>query len=242
MWKYQSFPADMQLFLLDFKIDCHTSEMSSHLTLLPESIKFCYSFGILTRHLFFTLVELNRKSNFKNKMKNLTRPLKTTFFVALFVLASCAQNGETEQTQAVADANKAPAFEVTTIDGQTISLDQSLEDGKPVVVYFTASWCPTCARNWPAMSEVYPEYKDKLTMVAISIDPTDTNDVIRKLSEDRGFTFPSTAGNPQIMMDFGVSGQATTVGVDRDGNIAFTKPGQALSADEFRELFNGLLN
>ncbi len=175
-------------------------------------------------------------------MKKLTHPLKTTLIVVLFVLASCAQSGETDSTHAATEANKAPAFEVTTIDGETISLEQSLAYGKPVVVYFTASWCPTCARNWPAMSEVYPEYEDKLTLVAISIDPTDTEDVIRKLSEERGFTFPSTAGKPQIMMDFGVSGQATTVGIDRDGNIAFKKPGQALSADEYRELFTGLLN
>lgn len=165
----------------------------------------------------------------------------TLLILTVLFLASCAQEGDTNQTQSASDADKAPSFEVTTIDGEIISLEQSLAEGKPVVVYFTASWCPTCARNWPAMSEVYPEYKDRLTMVAISIDPTDTEEVIRKLSEERGFTFPSTEGKPQIMIDFGVSGQATTVGVDREGNIAFKKPGQALSADEFRELFAGLL-
>jgi peroxiredoxin len=175
-------------------------------------------------------------------MNRITLSLNSLVVLLIFVLASCAQNGESDHTQASSEANKAPAFEVTTIDGETISLEKSLAEGKPVVVYFTASWCPTCARNWPAMSEVYPEYKDRLTMVAISIDPTDTEDVIRKLSEERGFTFPSTEGKPQIMIDFGVSGQATTVGVDREGNIAFKKPGQALSADEFRELFAQLLN
>ncbi len=175
-------------------------------------------------------------------MKLFSLPIKTYIVTLILVLASCAQNGDEERTQTTSESTKAPAFEVTTVDGQTISLEQSLADGKPVVVYFTASWCPTCARNWPAMSEVYPEYEDKLTMVAISIDPTDTEDVIRKLAEERGFTFPSTAGKPDIMIDFGVSGQATTVGIDRDGNIAFKKPGQALSANEFRDLFSGLLN
>ncbi len=174
-------------------------------------------------------------------MKLFSLPIKTYIVTLILVLASCAQNGDEERTQTTSESTKAPAFEVTTVDGQTISLEQSLADGKPVVVYFTASWCPTCARNWPAMSEVYPEYEDKLTMVAISIDPTDTEDVIRKLAEERGFTFPSTAGKPDIMIDFGVSGQATTVGIDRDGNIAFKKPGQALSANEFRNLFAGLL-
>lgn len=166
----------------------------------------------------------------------------TLLILTAFLLASCAQEGGADHTQTVSGKDRAPDFEVTTIDGQTISLSQSLEDGKPVVVYFTASWCPTCARNWPAMSEVYPEFEDRLTMVAISIDPTDTEEVIRKLSEERNFRFPSTAGHPEIMIDFGVTGQATTVGVDRDGNIAFKKPGQALSVDEYRELFRSLVD
>ncbi len=175
-------------------------------------------------------------------MKRITVILKTFLLLFTFITASCSQHDETNRTEHAVIADKAPDFEVTTIDGETISLQQSISDGKPLIVYFTASWCPTCARNWPAMSEVYPEFEDRITMVAISIDPTDTEEVIRKLSEERNFLFPSTAGKPQVMIDFGVSGQATTVGVDRDGNIAFKKPGQALSADEFRELIAGLLD
>lgn len=158
------------------------------------------------------------------------------------LLASCAGKGDSERSQSASDLDRAPDFEVTTIDGEVISLEQSLADGKPVIIYFTASWCPTCARNWPALSEVYPEFEGDVTFVSISIDPTDTEEVIRKLSDDRGFTFPSTEGKPQIMMDFGVSGQATTVGVNRDGMIAFKKPGEAISADGYRELFSSLLN
>lgn len=185
-----------------------------------------------------------------NRSSNLIKPL---FIFAILVLTSCAQNNQADQmpqpdmpqsdiAHTDSMAEKAPDFEVTTIDGETISLSQSLEDGKPVVVYFTASWCPTCARNWPAMSEVYPEFEDRLTLVAISIDPTDTDEVMRNLSEEKNFSFPSTSGHPEIMMDFGVESQATTVGVDRDGNIAFIKSYQALSSEEYRELFTSLVD
>jgi peroxiredoxin len=168
----------------------------------------------------------------------------TKLFLVLFMcaIASCTSENKTETSEAVTNSDKAPDFEVTTIDGEIISLEKSLEEGKPLVVYFTASWCPTCAKNWPVLSEVYPEFEDELTLVAISIDPTDTEEVMRNLAEEKNFAFPSTEGNPQIMMDFGVAQQATTVGVDLDGNIVFKKTGQALSAEEFRELFTGLLN
>lgn len=137
---------------------------------------------------------------------------------------------------------RAPDFEVTTIDGQTVSLQQSLEEEKPMVVYFTASWCPICAKNWPVLSKLYPEYEDRLNMVAIGIDPTDTEEVMRELSEEEGFTFPITRGLPQIMMDFGVESQATTVGINREGYVEFQKNKTALSEEEYRELFDSLVD
>jgi peroxiredoxin len=170
------------------------------------------------------------------------RIIPTCILLSMVFLACSNERTETSGETQNQSADRAPDFEVTTINGETITLQNSLENEKPVVIYFTASWCPTCARNWPALSEVYPEFEDRLTFVAISIDPTDTEDVIRNLSEEKGFTFPSTEGKPDIMVDFGVSGQATTVGINRDGYIAFKKSGQALSADEFRELFSGLVN
>lgn len=160
-----------------------------------------------------------------------------TAVLSIALLSSCASDGSEQQS----DLTQAPDFEVTTIEGKTISLQQSLDDGKPLVVYFTASWCPTCARNWPVLSELYPEYEDRLTIVSISIDPTDDHAVMTKLAEDEGFTFPSTVGHPEIMLDFGVSSQATTVGVNREGYIEFMKSGVALNKSEYTELFESLL-
>lgn len=165
----------------------------------------------------------------------------TSLLILLFLVSACSSN-QSENPNATADLEKAPDFEVTTIAGETVSLQQSIEDEKPTVVYFTASWCPICAQNWPALSEVYPEYEDRLNLVAVGIDPTDDEEVMRELSEEKGFTFPVTKGMPNVMLDFGVESQATTVGVDRDGNIAFRKNKMALSADEYRELFDELLN
>lgn len=164
----------------------------------------------------------------------------------LFAMACSSESSETAENQPASqnqsELGKAPEFEVTTIDGETISLQESMEENKPVVIYFTASWCPICAKNWPVLSKLYPEYKDRLNLVAVGIDPTDDEEVMRKLSEEKGFTFPVTKGLPQVMMDFGVESQATTVGINRDGNIAFQKNKTALSEKEYRKLFDDLVN
>jgi peroxiredoxin len=153
---------------------------------------------------------------------------------------ACSSN-QSEQANSQTELDQAPDFEVTTVDGETISLQSSLDEGKPVVIYFTASWCPICAQNWPVLSEVYPEFEDRLTLVAISIDPTDDVETIRNLAEEKNFQFPSTHGIPQIMLDYGVDSQATTVGVNRDGYIEFRRNKVALSANDYRELFTQLV-
>lgn len=144
-------------------------------------------------------------------------------------------------TENDANLQQAPDFTVTTITGETHTMQAYRESGRPTLVYFTASWCPVCAKNWPAINEVYPEYKDKVNFLSISIDPTDTAEVMSKLAEDKGLTYPIVPGNPDIMVAFGVKSQATTVGVDAQGNIVFVKEKQALSADEYRDLLDGLL-
>lgn len=164
--------------------------------------------------------------------------LLTLFTLSLVTFYACT----TEQSNSQTELEQAPDFEVTTIDGETISLQSSLNDDKPVVIYFTASWCPLCAQNWPALSEVYPEFEDRLTFVSISIDPTDDVETMRKLAEEENFTFPSTHGIPQIMLDYNVDSQATTVGVNRDGYIEFRRNKVVLSADEYRELFTQLVD
>ncbi|MGM0743964.1 peroxiredoxin family protein [Rhodohalobacter sp.] len=162
--------------------------------------------------------------------------------VSLMLTISACSSNQSDQTNSQTEVEPAPDFEVTTIDGETIRLESSLDEGKPVVIYFTASWCPICAQNWPVLSEVYPEFEDRLTLVAISIDPTDDVETMRALAEEKNFQFPSTHGIPEIMLDYDVDSQATTVGVNRDGNIEFRRNKTALSADEYRELFTRLVD
>ncbi len=171
----------------------------------------------------------------------------TVLLGLLFITAACSSEksdtaNQTQQADTDSTLQEAPDFQVTTIEGDSVSLEQSMADNKPMVVYFTASWCPICAKNWPVLSEVYPDYEDKLNLIAIGIDPTDTKDVMTKLAKEENFKFPTTWGHPQIMVDFGVESQATTVGINRDGKIAFQKNKTALSEQEYRKLFDQLVS
>lgn len=134
----------------------------------------------------------------------------------------------------------APDFNVTTITGEKVSLQGLLETKKPTLVYFTASWCPTCAKNWPSLNSVYKTYNDRVNFVSISIDPTDTNEVLTKLAKKHGLVYPSVAGNPKLMVEFGVTKQATTIMLNSKGKITFMDRGH-LTLDEYTKLLDDSL-
>jgi len=171
----------------------------------------------------------------------------TALLGLLLITVACSSEksdtaDQSQQTDTDSTLREAPNFQVATIEGDSVSLERSMAEDKPMVVYFTASWCPICAKNWPVLSEVYPDYKDELNLIAIGIDPTDTKEVMTKLAKEENFQFPTTWGHPQIMVDFGVESQATTVGINRDGKIAFQKNKTALSEQEYRDLFDQLVS
>ena len=112
-----------------------------------------------------------------------------------------------------------------------------IESKKPTIVYFNASWCPTCAKNWPSLNTLYKEYGEKVNIVTISIDPSDTDEVLIKLAKKHNLVFPMVAGNPTVMRDFGAKRQATTVLVNTNGEIVYKKSG-VLSLEQYIKLID----
>lgn len=50
----------------------------------------------------------------------------------------------------------APAFSLSSLDGQTVSIDELR--GQVILVNVWATWCPPCRAEMPAMQRVYEEY------------------------------------------------------------------------------------
>ncbi|MGP1435800.1 MAG: peroxiredoxin family protein [Phocaeicola sp.] len=103
--------------------------------------------------------------------------VKTFAFISLsLMIVICHTNAQGMQdddakyaTELLKAGTAAPDFQLTTPNGQTVSL--SNYKGKYVVLDFWASWCPDCRKDAPNIVAAYNEFKEKnVAFIGISFD------------------------------------------------------------------------
>ena len=123
--------------------------------------------------------------------------------------------------------NLAPDFSVTTTDGKTVTLSELTREGKPVLLYFWASWCPYCKRDLAVANAVYPQYADKVRLVAIDLDLNEGMPVVanyKTTEKHDGMDF--APGYEKVLQDYGVVYTTTKYAIDRNGIILWKGSGE----------------
>ena len=77
-------------------------------------------------------------------------------------------------TQSPIEGHTAPAFELTTFEGERLALAELR--GKIVVLNFWASWCAPCREEAPALENVWQQYCEKgVVFVGINVKDLEQN-------------------------------------------------------------------
>ena len=177
------------------------------------------------------------------KIITFSKPKKTviaSLIVITFVLAV-----PTVTTKSVySESNNAPNFNLKTIgggddDGKQISLE-SLK-GKPVILWFMATWCPSCVGQAAAIKQITQEYGNKVNVVVI--DLWSAQNIGQQQQSAQGFnaetesdlqSFIAKYGSPQwkatfdtdgVSIKYGIMEVDSTVIVDGNGNVILTHLG-----------------
>ena len=121
--------------------------------------------------------------------------------------------------------DKMDDFTVTTYDGRTVTLSEVLKEKEAVLINFWATWCGPCRQEFPFMEEAYQQYADKVEIIALSVETTDTNDVLANFVAEMGMTFNVAQDTIGLSTRFDFQGIPTSIIVDRFGNICFQESG-----------------
>lgn len=137
---------------------------------------------------------------------------------------------------------KAEDFTAVLDDGTVFSLSEALAKGRPVLLNFWASWCGPCQREMPAMELAYQQLKDQAEFICLSIEESDTNEVIDQLRTSLGlYTLPmglDSDGSVYRMFDNPDAAIPFTVVIDRNGVICFAHAGMQTDENRFVNLMS----
>lgn len=125
-------------------------------------------------------------------------------------------------------------FTVTTVDGETVTLSQVLEEKKAVMLNFWFTNCGPCKSEFPHMQAAYAA-QNSVEIIAMD-DVGETTDQIKTFKENYGLTFPVVNEELGIGKAFHLIGYPTSVFIDRYGTICFIHVG-GLSEAQFANAF-----
>ncbi len=127
------------------------------------------------------------------------------------------------------DATTNPLFDAKFKDFHRTYQPLAQWQGRPMAVYFWATWCESCRREVPELVGAYERHRaDGFQMVGIAIDQTDK---VRQFVTETGITYPVLVGGNEALalsrqLGNGVGGLPFMVVVNRQGKVAGTHIGE----------------
>jgi peroxiredoxin len=121
------------------------------------------------------------------------------------------------------EGDPAPDFSLNSVfDGKPISL-ASFRNSKAVLLYFWASWCPSCLEVRPEVEALRKEIEpEKLEILAINIGAGDSVDSVRKFQKKHPLSVPVLFDKgSSVSQSYGVQGVPFFVLVDTKGIIVY---------------------
>lgn len=130
-------------------------------------------------------------------------------------------------------ATQAPDFNLQALDGSTVSLGSTLQEG-PCVVVFWATWCTYCKELLDLVNEMYGQYRDQgLRALAITQDSPRSKSKVASLVSGRGWEFPVLFDpDKSVSRSWRVVALPTLFVVSQDGQITFQRIGFSPGQEE----------
>jgi peroxiredoxin len=115
------------------------------------------------------------------------------------------------------EGSEAATFDLPLL-GSTERFNLASQRGKPVVMEVFASWCGTCRRATPVLSEMYRSRSgSNVAFVGVSVD--DSQQQAEEARAEWGIPYPVALDDGSVARAYGVSLLPTVVLIDKHGKV-----------------------
>ncbi|MBA3595999.1 MAG: TlpA family protein disulfide reductase [Methylibium sp.] len=144
---------------------------------------------------------------------------------------------------ASAEVDPRPLFAASFKDFDRKQQSLAQFKGKPMVVYFWATWCKSCKQEVPELIALHKKFGDKMSVIGIAIDNTDK---VIAFAQQYQINYPLLLGSNDAIalskqLGNSVGGLPFAVVVDAHGKIVKTLLGET-PPGKFEELIRPLVS
>ncbi len=142
------------------------------------------------------------------------------------LLTSALPSGASAQEVSLAPGTPAPDAELQDLDGNPVRLLDYVEEGKPTLLEFWASWCENCEALQPQLNRIRQRWEGELNMVAIAVAVSQSQRRVKRHVEEHDPGYPylwDHRGN--AVRAYNAATTSIVVILDREGRVAYTGVG-----------------
>jgi peroxiredoxin len=155
------------------------------------------------------------------------RNMRTQFHLFRYILCVCIgliliftlSCSEAKQPETIRNSTKkmAPDFTLKNLSGKTFRLSE--QKGKPVLLIFITTWCPSCRSEIPHYKNIYETYGKRGLEVAM-IDIQESKGKVSSFAAKHGIPFTIVLDeNADVSGAFGIVGVPSMFLISKEGSI-----------------------
>lgn len=129
-------------------------------------------------------------------------------------LAGCADTG-----QPSAGEGEVPAWSIEDTNGTTHTHETTA--GSPTVVFYMATWCPSCQQMTEEMRQVHDEHGETIDMLSAGVDPGESEEDLERWKDEHDQPWPHGLDEgAEMQQAHGIESQSSVVVLDPEGHVA----------------------
>lgn len=149
---------------------------------------------------------------------------------------ACHEAAASAEPRLPGDLDEWSRAAASTLDGSRIAMTELV--GKPVVLYFWATWCPQCRVQRDVLTKLAGEWGGRLRTAALSVD--DDAQTVRRYLESHTPLSHELRASPELLELFQVESLPTLAVIDATGRVK-TVSARPMDAAELRGVVAPLL-